>query len=116
MQIENAETRRIVMERIGWDKLIDKLEPIIVDADDDPEVGTLIEIINPMLNEQVRRNRIQILGEKTNWNTWRFIRVRCGTGRTFAIRVPHNIQSVLEAQAWIWNIPIIYFQKPEVRT
>ncbi len=45
----------------------------------------------------------------------KFLRVRCGTSRTFALPVPPEMKTALEANAWTWGLtPEEY--KPEIRT
>lgn len=46
----------------------------------------------------------------------RFLVVRCGTERSFAIRVPQTMKTALEAQAWTWGLEPDQFVRPEVRT
>jgi hypothetical protein len=46
-----------------------------------------------------------------------FLRVRCGTGREFALLVTNSrAKTALEAQAWIHQMNIDEFIKPEIRT
>ena len=95
---ENIEQRRAAIEIVGWDAILDRLNGRVIDADDDPEVGTLIEADIPDVGRE------------------RFLRVRCGTGRSFALPVPPNMRTALEAQAWTWGVDQKFFTKPEIRT
>jgi hypothetical protein len=95
---ENIEQRRCAAEIIGWDKVLDKLDSKIIDDDGDPEIGILIEVDLPDVGRE------------------RFLKVQCGTGRIFALPVPPDMKSALEAQSWTWNIDKKEFIKPEVRT
>ena len=81
---ENSEMRRVVAEIVGWDKVLDRLDPMTINEDKDPTIGTLLEVT--------------IEGERE-----RFLRVLCGTGRTFALPVPPTMKSALAAQAWLWG-------------
>ena len=81
---ENAEMRRVVAEIVGWDKVLARLDPQTIDEDADPMIGTLLEVT--------------IEGERE-----RFLRVLCGTGRTFALPVPPTMKTALSAQAWLWG-------------
>lgn len=95
---ENAELRRAACEIIGWESILAKLGAKVIDADPDPEIGTLLRVNLPDApNEQ-------------------FLRVQCGTGRLFALPVPPTTKTALEAQAWLWQLDVENFIKPEVRT
>ena len=93
---DNAELRRAACEIVGWDNVLDQLGQRVVNADSDPEVGTLVEVT--------------IEGNKE-----RFIRVQCGTGRAFALPVPPDMETALQANAWTYGLdPFEY--NPEIRT
>ena len=94
---ENIEQRRAAIEIVGWDTILDKLDARVID-EDDPEIGTLIEANIPDIGREL------------------FLRVRCGTGRSFALPVPPDMKTALQAQSWTWGIDHPSFQKPEVRT
>ena len=106
----NQERRRAAIEIVGWAKLLKTLAHVVTDKDDDPEIGELLSVILPYARGggQFRIQREQ------------FLRVRCGTGREFAIPVPPTITTALDAQAWIWGAEtseqMRKFEKPEVRT
>ena len=68
-----------------------------INKDHDPEVGELVEVEIPEIGKE------------------RFVRVRCGTGREFAIPVPPNMRTALEANAWTYGVEPKDYQ-PEVRT
>jgi len=95
---ENVELRRAACEILGWDKILRELKAKTIDADDDPEIGSLVEVSLPDAGKE------------------RFLRVRCGTGREFALPVPRNMKTALEAQAWTWGLDKKTFIKPEIRT
>ena len=93
----NIEQRRIACEMIGWDRILDELNAVVINCDDDPEIGELVSVELPDIG------------------TERFLRVRCGTGRNFVIPVPPEMMTALQANAWTWGLePHEY--KPEVRT
>ncbi len=94
----NIEQRRAAAEIIGWDKIITKLGGKVIDADPDPEIGELIEVNIPDVGRE------------------RFLRVKCGTGRTFSLPVPHNMRTAMQAQAWTWGLDEKTFIPPEIRT
>jgi len=95
---ENAERRRAACEILGWDNILSQLDAKIVDADPDPEIGTLLRVDLPDAPQE------------------QFLRVQCGTGRLFAIPVPPDMETAIQAQAWLWNLDMKDFVKPEVRT
>ena len=76
-------------------RILDELEAKTLDVNPNPQIGTLLEVDLPDSGKE------------------RFIRVKCGTGRFFALPVPPEIRTALEAQQWMWNDPNY---QPEVRT
>ena len=96
----NLEQRRIACSDIvGWAKILNELNAKVIDEDGDPQIGTLLEVQLPDLTSPVR-----------------FCKVKCGTGREFAVGVPREVKTALEAQAWMQGIELKNFMKPEVRT
>ncbi|WP_230690798.1 hypothetical protein, partial [Streptococcus pneumoniae] len=79
-------------------KILDELKAKTINRDADLEIGELVEVTIPDVGRE------------------RFLRVKCGTGRTFALPVPPTMQTALEAQAWTWDIPASQFTVPEIRT
>ena len=95
---ENIEQRRVACEILGWDNILNHLNPVIID-EDDPEIGELLEVDIPDSGKE------------------RFLRVLCGTGRTFALPVPPEMKTALEASAWTYGLESdINNYIPEVRT
>lgn len=95
---ENVEQRRVACEIIGWNNILRELNAKIIDEDPDPMVGTLVEADIPEIGPE------------------RFLRVLCGTGREFALPVPPEMETALEANAWTYGLDAKDFWKPEVRT
>lgn len=95
---ENIEQRRAACEILGWATITEQLGAIVIDTDPDPEIGQLIEVELPEIGRE------------------RFLRVRCGTGREFALPVPPTMQTALEANAWGYDIPTDLLLKKEFRT
>lgn len=95
---ENMELRRAACEILGWDKILTALKAKVIDEDPDPEIGTLVEVQLPDLPNRAK-----------------FLRVRCGTGRQFAIGVPPAMTKALDAQAWIIGLDPKDFNRPEIR-
>jgi hypothetical protein len=103
----NVELRRAACEILGWDKILDQLGTKIIDRDR-PEIGTLLECRVPSSID----NRF---GANIAGDIERFLRVRCGTGRTFVIPVPQECKTAREANAWTYGLTFDQFN-PEVRT
>ena len=96
---KNVEQRRAACEILGWAAILTALKAKTINADDDPEIGTLVEVDLPDAGKE------------------RFLRVRCGTGREFALPVPPNMKTALEANAWTFGFDDFrQFIKPEIRT
>jgi len=96
---ENVEQRRCACEIVGWATILKELNSQIIDQDDDEEIGTLLEVDLPESGRE------------------RFLQVKCGTGRTFALPVPGTVKTALEANAWTYGLEDVLDQfKPEVRT
>jgi hypothetical protein len=95
---ENIEQRRCACEILGWSAILRELKAKVIDTDGDPEIGELVEVDMPEVGQE------------------RFLRVRCGTGRQFALPVPPEMKTALEAQAWTWGMEPSSFVKPEIRT
>jgi hypothetical protein len=95
---ENIEQRRAACEIIGWAKILKELDARVIDKDGDPEIGTLLEVDLPDSGKE------------------RFIHVRCGTGREFALPVPRDCgDTAIEASAWTYGLDGAAY-RPEVRT
>ena len=94
----NIEQRRAACEILGWAKILKELDAKIINEDGDPEIGTLVEVNLPDLGKE------------------KFLRVLCGTKREFAIPVPPEMKTALEAQSWTWGLEEKDFTIPEVRT
>ena len=95
---ENIEQRRAAAEILGWDVILQKLNAVTINKDVDPEIGELLEATIPDIGQE------------------RFLRVQCGTKRQFAIPVPPEMTTALEAQAWMVGLSTDDFNLPEIRT
>jgi hypothetical protein len=94
----NIEERRAACEILGWAKILKELKAKVIDSDGDPEIGELLEVTLPDIG------------------TEKFLRVMCGTGREFALPVPPEMTTALEANAWTYGLSLNEFVIPEVRT
>ena len=88
----NLAERRAAAEIIGWAKVIDRVPKRVIDADRDPQIGTLLECDLP--------------GSRPE----RFLRVRCGTGREFALSVPREATTARQANAWTYGLHTTEYQ------
>jgi hypothetical protein len=79
-------------------RTLEELDAKTIDKDDDPMIGELLEVDIPEIGRE------------------KFIRVLCGTGRTFAIPVPPEMRTALEANAWTYGIDPVELSQLEVRT
>ena len=95
---QNLEQRRAACELVGWNNILAALNSNVIDKDDDPEIGTLLECDIPDSGKE------------------RFLQVQCGTKREFVLHVPKEMKTALESQAWMFQINVKDFIKPEVRT
>lgn len=95
---QNIEQRRAACEILGWGSILAALDARVIDEDGDPEIGTLVDVDLPGSGRE------------------RFLRVLCGTGREFALPVPPEMKTALEAQAWTWGLDSASFIRPEIRT
>ena len=95
---ENVEQRRCAAEILGWDKVLKELNPKVLDKDVNPQIGELLEVDLPDIGSE------------------KFIKVECGTGRTFAIPVPPEMTTALQANAWVQGITTEQLTKLRVRT
>lgn len=95
---ENVEQRRAACEILGWAKVLNSLDSTVIDEDGDPEIGTLLEVNIPEIGKE------------------KFLKVLCGTRREFALPVPPEMKTALEANAWTFGFEAKDFIIPEVRT
>jgi len=94
----NIEQRRAVAEIIGWERVLQQLQVRTINKHKNPEIGTLLEVDLPDAPAQ------------------RFLRVRCPTGRVFALPMPSNCRTAIEAQALSYGVDEETIKQLEVRT
>jgi hypothetical protein len=82
---QNVEQRRAACEIIGWAKILEKLKSKVIDEDKNPHIGTLLEVNLPNMGKE------------------KFLKVLCGTGRTFAIPVPPEMKTAVQANSWTYG-------------
>jgi hypothetical protein len=98
LQLTNIEDRRVACEIIGWDTVLKKLKTKIINKGLTPEIGELLEVTIPDVGKE------------------KFLRVRCGTNRRFAIPVPPNMKTALEANSWTYSVDPGILENLEIRT
>lgn len=95
---ENMEQRRAACEIVGWARVLRELNARVIESDEDPMIGTLLEVDIPDIGKE------------------KFLKVLCGTGREFAISVPPEMKTALEANAWTYGLDGDVLRQLEVRT
>lgn len=95
---KNMEQRRAACEIVGWARVLRELNASIIESDEDPMIGTLLEVDIPDIGKE------------------KFLKVLCGTGREFAIPVPPKMKTALEANAWTYGLDGDVLRQLEVRT
>ena len=98
MRIENTEQRRIAAEMRGWHNILPEIGAILIDAHANPQVGELWQADLPDNGPE------------------RFLKVQCGTGRTFAIPVGMEFATAREANAATYGIAPQILDQLEIRT
>ena len=95
---QNTELRRAACEILGWNNILAALNARLVDKDDDPQIGELLEVDLPDAPRE------------------RFLRAQCGTGRTIIVWVSKSHRTALEANAATYQIPPDLLKLKEHRT
>ena len=95
---KNVEMRRAAADIVGWEAVLEHVSARVIDVDKDPEIGTLLEVDLP---DSPRS---------------RFLRVQCGTKRVFALPVPAEMKTALQANAWTYDVDVKTILRLEART
>jgi len=82
----NVEQRRAAAELMTWARVLEQLNPRVINKNKSPYIGELLEVDLP------------------DSPASRFLKVKCGTGRTFVLPVPREVQTALEANAWTYDL------------
>lgn len=98
LQWENVEQRRAACEIVGWANILEALNATIINKHSNPMVGELVEVTLPDVGRE------------------RFLRVKCGTNRLFALPVPPDMDTAENAQRWLNFIPDDVSFLPDRRT
>ena len=95
---ENMEQRRAACEIVGWVNILEELNAETIDKHSNPMVGELVAVDIPDVGRE------------------RFLRVKCGTNRLFALPVPPDTDTAENAQRWLNFIPDDVNFIPSIRT
>lgn len=93
----NIEQRRSACEILGWANVLEKLNAKTINEDDDPTIGTLVEVELPDAGTE----RF-LIAEDPN------------TGKPVGLPVPPHMETALEANSWTYGIEKFDF-KPDFR-
>ena len=96
---ENTEQRRCAMEIVGWTNILKTINAKTVDKDEDPQIGELLEVSHSAIGDKEK-----------------FLKVVCGTGRVFALPVPPDMKTALQANAWTFGLDGNSLKKLKMRT
>jgi ribosomal protein L18 len=94
----NAEEARCLGEILGWDRVLKGVKRKVLDRNPDPKVGG--ELFEVDMQDGPAR----------------FVRVVCGTGRTFVLQVADDAANVTEAIAGTYGMPVEVYKRLVVRT
>jgi hypothetical protein len=95
---QNIEQRRAAAELLGWARILEVLQPRVVNRSRNAQIGTLLSVDLPDAPDS------------------RFLKVKCGTGRDFVLPVPREMATAREANAWTYDIDPKELRKSEART
>ena len=98
LRVDNIEQRRAACEIVGWNQILKELNARSIDKHDNPFVGELLEVEVPDIGRE------------------KFLRVKCGTDREFALPVPPDMNTAEQSQRWLNFIPEDIDFLPKVRT
>jgi hypothetical protein len=99
LRLSNVEQRRIACEMIGWHNVLPLLPNAkLIDRNENPQVGELWQ------------------GDLPDHGIERFLQVKCGTGRTFAIPVGTKYLTAREANAATYGIAPQILDQVQFRT
>jgi hypothetical protein len=93
----NVEQRHAAAQIIGWARILEELPVRVIDSDPNPLFGDLLEVDLPDAPNS------------------RFLRARCGTGRTIVIGVSPDARTAVEAGAMSYDVPVDVYRLLEDR-
>lgn len=93
LSVPNAQLRCSLLNRMGYDKLLEKVNCKVIDSCDDG--GQLLEIDAGLAGDSIRGLD----------KTMRLVKVICpSTKQTYVLRVPPQIQSYQQARQWKFGL------------
>ena len=95
---ENMDQRRSACDIVGWHTIMDQMNAILINKDDNPQIGELWDIDIP----DIGRTRL--------------LKVQCGTGRTFSFLTDESFNTALEANADTYGVDPDIYKLMEIRT
>ena len=99
LNLKNVELRRIACEMRGWHNILPALPNAkLIDRHPNPQIGELWQ------------------GDLPDHGAERFLKVQCGTGRTFAMPVGPTFQTALEANAATYGVAPQILENIQFRT
>lgn len=93
----NTDQRRAACEIIGWKKVLEALDAVVLDVDPNPMYGTLYQADIPDHGPQ------------------KFLSARCGTGRQVVVLANKAARTAREAGAMSYQVPVDEYN-PSIRT
>lgn len=94
LQIRNEETRRLAIEKYGWEKFIAEADCPVLDQRRNDVDNTIEMLVGPPR---------QTNDSTANFGPNRMVLFCRSTGRQYFLSVPRNIASCAEAQEWMAN-------------
>jgi len=94
LQIRNEETRRLAIERFGWEKFIAEADCPVLDQRRNDVDNTIEMLVGP---PRQTNDSSAMIGPN------RMVLFCRSTGRQYFLSVPRDVTSCAEAQAWMAN-------------
>jgi hypothetical protein len=89
LEIRNEETRRVAIERFGWDRFIVEAGCPVLDRRENEVDNTIEMLVGPPAAEDAR------------FNARRMVLFCRSTGRRYFLTVPNDVENCEQAQAWL---------------
>lgn len=96
LQIRNEETRRLAIERFGWEKFIAEADCPVIDQRRNDVDNTVEMLVGPPRHGFDERSAVSV-------GPNRMVLFCRSTGRQYFLSVPRDVTSCAEAQAWMAN-------------
>ncbi|MGO9110147.1 MAG: DUF6745 domain-containing protein [Thermoguttaceae bacterium] len=99
----NAELRRVMMERVGTEEILRRVDARLVDRDTDPGgERRLIELPSRVIAITAEVGETRPFIPQRAASTFRFLVCRCpSTARQYIVRVPPTTETCRQAAAWL---------------